>query len=49
MYKVFFKALRGLKVLPIIFPTETSNQWPSTDPKSTGKEYFYLNHLPIFL
>lgn len=33
--------------LKIIFPTETSHQWPSTHPKSAGKEYFYVNHLPI--
>ena len=49
MYKVFLKALRGLTVLKITFPTETSNQWPPTHPKSAGKEYFYVNHLPIFL
>lgn len=36
-------------MLKIIFPIETSHQWPSTHPKSAGKEYFYVNHLPIFI
>lgn len=48
MYKVFFKALRALAVLQIIFPQKpVINGLPPT-PKVLV-EYFYLNHLSIFL
>lgn len=36
-------------MLKLFFPIETSHQWPPTHPKSAGKEYFYVNHLPIFI
>lgn len=55
MYKVFLRLEKRLKRsysindFFVCFTTETSHQWPPTHPKSAGKEYFYVNYLPIFI